>query len=583
MISVDFIENEFIVSCPAWDNERIKSAPGRKFDGKKKVWYVPSTKAAAVFLHRNYSEDEQTDAAIAKIKQLKEIKLSTEKFPSWFKFKNEPMSHQVDALDHVWGNKEIALFMEMRTGKTFVTINWGAALAMEGKINSMVVIVPNMITLVWEDELKIHCPIPVNSHVITAGSKKKTERFIEDTDTEGMKVLIVAVEAFSQGNAWEYVKKFCLIHKNACIVDESSRIKNNRSIRTDRVIEIGGLSEYRAILTGTPITQGIQDLYSQFRFLNWEILGYKSEYSFKHEHCIMGGFEGRKIVGYRRVSDIIDATKPYVYQCKAVDVIDLPPMVYEYRIVEPNTTQKRLLKELGDPFMMATNIGDKAIEVETVLERMTRFQQIAGGLFPYEEDGEYKVMRIKDKNPKLNALMETIEELPEGTKMIIWARFRPEIELISDALAEKYGQHAVVEFHGGIEKEQRRKNIHRFQQTNYNNLDKRCLFLVTNQQSAGMGLELSAASVHLFYSQSFSYEERMQAEARTNSKHQKANSILYVDFRVNHKIDKMIATAIKTKKSMAEYVRDKMSDDKLMDDAVKNAVDIKKSLIDKFS
>jgi len=552
MISVHFNGKDFEVKCPPFDAERIKGAPDRKWNKKTNTWHVPATRAGAMYLGQNYSDSEKTNEARAKIKQLKEIKRAESYFPAWFKFKNEPMRHQMEALNQTWGNNEIGLFMEMRTGKTFVAINWAAALAMSGEINGMLVIVPNSITLVWEDQLDEHCPIPVHSHVVRAGDKTRTQRFIEDTTTEGFKVLIVGVEALSQGTAWKYVQSFCSTHQIATVVDESSRIKNATSTRTKRVIDFGGGSKYRAILTGTPVTQGIQDLFAQFKFLNWKIIGVKSEYAFKARYCIMGGFENRKVIGYRNIGEIIENTKPYIYQCQAKDVLDLPDKVYEMRLVEPNKTQVRLFKELGDPFLMATNIDDKILEAETVLERMIRYQQIAGGVFPYSnEDGGYDWQFIPDKNAKMNAMVEDIGDLPRGTKVIIWAVFRPEIEVIVDHLVQEFGHEAVAQFHGGVDNEQRKVNVHRFQ----NNSE--CLFFVANK-AASMGLELSAASVHLFYSRSFSYEDNIQAEARTNSKNQKANSILYIDYRINHKIDKDIAKALKMKKSMADYVTGEM-------------------------
>lgn len=556
MISVDFDGEEFIINCPAFDNERIKRAPDRKWDNKLKSWRVPATRTGANYLNQSYNNTEKTEKAVDKMRELTKQNQNIEMFPAWFKFKNEPMAHQREALNKTWGLEEMGLFMEMRTGKTFVAINWAACLGMEGKINGAIVVVPNAITLVWEDQLEEHSPIPVHSHVISAGDKKKTKVFLEDMETEGFKVLIVGIEALSQGKAWEYVQKFAMMHKVAMIVDESSRIKNGRSTRTKRVIDIGGLAHYRAILTGTPITQGIEDLFAQFKFLNWKILGFKSEFAFRSRHCTMGGFENRKIIGYEHINEIIDSAKPYVYQCVAAEVMDLPPKIYEERIVEPTKEQARLLKELGDPFKMATNIGDSVLETETVLERMTRYQQIAGGLFPFDDDeGGYEVMKIPGKNPKMEAMIDTLEDLPKGTKVIIWARFRQEVEFIVEHLVATYGESAVSEFHGGVDKDQRKINVHTFQEDDSN------LFFVTNQQTGGMGLELSAASAHFYFSNSFSYEERIQSEARTNSKHQKAKSILYVDFRINHKIDKMIARALKVKKSMADYIRGEIGND----------------------
>lgn len=562
MISVHFNGKEFEVKCPAFDNERIKAAPDRRWDKKAKVWKAPATRAVAMYLAQNYSNSEKTNEGQRKIQELKTIQVSNDRFPAWFKFKNDPMKHQFNALNKIWGNREAALFMAMRTGKTFVAINWGVALAMSGEVTGMIVVTLSTITFDWEDQLIDHSPIPIQSHIVKAGDKTRTQRFIDDTEMEGFKVLIVGVEAFSQGKAHEYVRQFAMKHKCAMVVDESSAIKNSTKIRSERITDIGGLCKFRMILTGTPITQGIHDLYGQFKFLNWNIIGIKSEFAFRARYCIMGGFEQRQVVGYRHIGELLENVKPYVFQCTAEEVMDnLPEKVFELRLVEPNKTQKRLFKELGDPKKMETQLeavvnGQESLlflETDTVLERMIRYQQIAGGHFAYGNDeGEYEITVIPEKNPKLEALMADIEILPKNEKIIIWSVFRPEIDLLVNAITEKYGLESCAQFHGGVDNEQRKVNVHRFQ----NNDD--CRFFIANR-AASKGVELSAASIHLFYSRSFSYEDNIQAEARTDSKNQKAKSVLYIDYRINLKIDKQIYKAYSTKTGMANYVKGEMA------------------------
>ena len=554
MISVHFNGKEFEVKCPAFDNMRIKGAPDRRWDKKSGAWKAPATRAVSMYLAQNYADSEKTNEAQTKIKELKTIQINKDLFPAWYKFNSPPMKQQIAALNQIWGNEEAALFMAMRTGKTFVAINWSVALAMSGNVQGMIVVTLSAVTFDWEGQLNEHSPIPINQHTIKSGNKDRTQRWIDNKDDEGFKVLIVGLEAFSQGNAWEYVRQFAMKYKCVMIVDESSGIKNSTKIRSQRISDIGGICKYRAILTGTPITQGIEDLFGQFKFLNWGIIGIKSEFAYRARYCIMGGFEQRQVVGYRHMGEILDNVRPYVYQCTIEEANpNLPEKIFELRLVEPNKTQKRLFKELGDKNLMATNIGDLFLETDTVLERMIRYQQIAGGHFPYGNDeGGYDIVVIPETSPKLKAMMQDIEILPKDTKIIIWSVFRPEIDLIVEALTKKYGIASCAEFHGGVDKDQRAANVHRFQE------DDDCRFFIANK-SASKGVELSAANVHLFYSRSFSYEDNIQAEARTDSAKQEAESILYIDYRINLKIDKQIYKAYSTKKGMADYVTEAMS------------------------
>lgn len=551
-VAVDFDKNEFTVQCPVFDNERVKAAPERRWDKNSKKWRLPATRSNAQYLAQNYADMEKSDKARAMIKQLKQNTVPDIKFPSWFRFKNKPMKHQNDALDQFYGLKAAAAFMEMRTGKSYVAINLGSVRAMEGEINAFVVVVDAAYKVVWEDEFKEHCPIEYNLLIAESGKYDKIDRFTRDTDTPGLKVLVTAVEGYSQGNLFKHVEKFMLAHNCMMTVDESTSIKNPGKIRSKRVCDLGGLAEYRLILTGTPITQGIEDLFGQFKFLDWKIIGMKSQFAFNNRYCVMGGFEGRNIVGYRNVVELMENIKPFVYQITADEVYDPLEKIREKAHVEPTKEQKRMFDELGDPFQMSTIQGDNLLEVETVLERMTRYQQIASGLFPYwdELDQCYKVEPIRGKNPKIEAMLDVISKMRPETKVIVWATFQPEIRFISEALASQYGADSVCEYHGQ-NVEVRGEEYQRFKTS------PEARFFVTNK-SGSKSLELSAASAHVFVSRSFSYETNKQAEARTNSGKQVSKGILYFDIVMNHKIDKMIHAAYARKQSMADYVREQM-------------------------
>jgi SNF2 family DNA or RNA helicase len=308
---------------------------------------------------------------------------------------------------------------------------------------------------------------------------------------------------------------------------------------------------YKTILTGTPVTQGMQDLYSQMYFLDPNIIGSKSYFTFKARYCVMGGFEGRQIIGYTNQEELLDKIAPHSIMIKKTEMMDLPDKTYEKLYVDPTKDQKKALKELGDPFEMATVVDDKMLEVETILERMTRYQQIVGGHFPFDQvDGTHGIMPFPGKNPKAEALVEFIEDLPQETKVIIWARFVPEIDLIADALAPLGG---VVTYTGATPADDRKRILQQFQE------DPHTRFFVSNPSMGGIGITLTAASVAVYYSNTFSLEDRLQSEGRNHRKGQ-VNKVTYVDIIMNHDIDQAIVTALHKKQSIADYVDERLQD-----------------------
>lgn len=549
---------DFYIKCQQFDNERAKAVPSRKWDAETRLWFAPVCLESAQYINTAYTIDEIEPCAREHLSMALAIDSAckTMPFPVDFPYKNPPRPYQLDGLNRSYGMHEFGLFMEMRTGKSYVDINLAAAYFLNRQITGyLIVMFPGAIKTTWKLQLEEHMPVPYELLVVSSGQDKKAEAF-NALETDKLKVMVVGIESISNttASAATAMKVFVKNHKVKFTIDESTCIKNPKAItnkkskkitRVKLCWDLAGSCEYRMIMTGTPVTQGVEDLYSQFRFLNWTILGYKSYFTYRNAHCIMGGFENKKITGYTNVNKVIAAVTPYIYQISTKDAIGIPDEVVETVIVEPSKEQGRLLKELGDPYDMIATLGDEVLEVETILERMVRYQQIVGGHFPHKTEDGYEVIQLKD-NPKMNALEGIIDTLGKGERAIIWARFVPEILAIADMLERR--SQSYVTYRGGMTDDERERAQRSFMEEGGPR------FWVASQQASARGVELAAASVHIFYSNSFSYDDRKQASMRTSSSHQKAKSILYVDIQMNHKIDKQIINALQYKQSIADYV-----------------------------
>ena len=539
---------------------RARMGPDRKWDPKNKVWRMPLVESTGRFIRKHFREDEIDPVLLAIFEEMdsRKKKRETSSFPLWYRFKNKPMDHQIEALNKAWGKPAFALFMEMGTGKTFTAINWSCALIMDAQAQGLLVICPTSIKAVWKNEIQLHSPIDLDVFILEAGGQREFDRWMK-TETSKSRVLVVGVESLSQGSAHSIATEFAATVHPAMVVDESSRIKTPNATRTTRCWDIGVLCPNRMILTGTPITQGMQDLFAQYRFLDWTIINQKSFFAFRNRYCLMGGFESRQIVGYVNVDELMEYVAPYTYIVKKEDVLDLPPKVYETIQVEPNPEQARVFQSLNNKYDMRADLGDKELEVETILERMTRYQQVAGGLFPFKEDEEspnkYGTERFPGKNPKMEAMMEMIDDLDHSAKVIIWARFIPEQVWIVEELEKRYGKQSTVYFAGGMNTDERLDAIDMFQNSDTHR------FFVSSPTLGGIGLTLTAASYVVYYSNSFSLEDRLQSEDRAHRKGQ-TKSVTYIDIQMNHKIDKDIELALKSKKSVAQYVEDQIRSQK---------------------
>tara|TARA_R110000744_G_scaffold352095_1_gene458124 strand:+ start:6966 stop:8657 length:1692 start_codon:yes stop_codon:yes gene_type:complete len=555
-IEYDSKSNKFLMTPGFGENGLVVGMPERRFRKGTGVWAVPALKQNIVYMEqhlnnpRMYSEEALAAFNVRRQKIAMaepEAKVpGTHLFPAWFKFKNKPMNHQQQALEKFFPLDEAAILFEQGLGKTFTAINLACAWRMTDKIDSVIVICPSSIKQVWEEEIAKHSPLPYQSHVLESGKYTKAVGFLEKrSDFQWM---VVGVESFSQGDAIEYATRYMLGRRCMMIIDESSRIKTPNKIRTDRCIKLGELAKKRVILSGTALTQGLEDFYTQFAFLNKDIIGYNSYYSFRAQYCVLRSIpisatrSISTIVGYKNEAEFIQLVAPYSMRVEKTILPDMPEKVYTTRYVTMNPTQKRLYNEMKHE--LYNEINGVEYEVSTVLEQMLRLQQITGGHYA-RDDGEKVVPTpIPGKNPKIQELMSVLDEV--SGKVIVWVQFRSEVDLIVDALHKAKVQY--VQFHGGCDEGEKRFAVQNFRADPATKV-----FVAT--RAAAYGLTLTEASTAVYFSQSYSLEEYSQNQDRIHRIGQK-EVCNYIHLTCDKTIDTKVIKALQDKKAVADLIYD---------------------------
>jgi len=456
-----------------------------------------------------------------------------------FMFKTRPFEHQRKAFYMSRDKESFGLLMEQGTGKTKVIIDNAAYLYSQNKISALVVIAPNGVHRNWLDkEIPEHMPdwCPVKCVYYYSGMHKthkaKFDSVISSEDC--LRVFSFNVEAFVSNAAVALMNKILLSNNAMLVVDESSRIKRPGAKRTKTITKFSKQADYKRIMTGTPVTKGPEDVYSQFKFLDPNILGYDSFYSFKARYCIMGGYENKQIVSYQNIPELTRNIEGHSFRVLKKDCLDLPPKIYQRHYVEMSPKQKRLYDEMRKEFI--AELEGETIDAPEAITRLLRLQQIVCGWFP-AEDG---VVPIDDKNIRLQALLEILSDI--DSKVIIWARFKADLKAIERALGE-----LAVAYHGDVSNDQRAIAVERFQN------DPKIRYFIGQPQSGGIGLTLTAANYAIYYSNSFDLEIRLQSEDRCHRIGTK-NRVTYIDIECRKTIDKKIITALRTKKNLADYI-----------------------------
>lgn len=558
----------------------MREFPSRRFDPKHKVWKMPLVKANIDHLesvrHKyTFKLDESAQSAVDNFKAIT-IRPPKSQFPyhlydfSKSEKKYEPMEHQRKMMDLAWSYDSFAWFAKMGTGKTFAAIHVAMARWMAGQIDAVVIICPSTLRKTWMKELAkfATCKYDYRIHETKATWLEEFYSKKSRYPDNALPILGVSVEGLGVSTAlYGSVCGFYVDRRVFTIVDESSRIKNPDAKRTERVITLGTASAYRAILNGTPIALGIQDLYSQYEFLDPNIIGMGDYWAFRTRFLEHGGYDGKQLVGYKNVEELMEKILPYTVEV-GKDVLNLPPKVPVQRYITLTPEQRTLIRVAVKGKKLA---DDPDIKVSNSLEKRLRCRQIVGGWFPKKItvekiiDGfpaleESTELIPLDQNPKLDDLIQLIEDNYAGSKFIIWTGFVHEIEHIGRILAKKYGECAVAHYYGLTDMDTRSQVEDRYCN------DPTLRIVIANPTTAGLGLTFISGEndVMVYYSGTDAYIDRAQSEDRSHRIGQN-NSVTIVDLIAEKSVDEVIFDSIQYKMSIEEYIMTKIAEGYSMD------------------
>lgn len=539
----------------------------RKWDSDHSVWQVKPTR-------RNVEHIRAAFPDIAWTQEAKDLIIKTEapfverredladlvtRATKDFDFKTQPYEHQLEAFALAKDATAFALFMEQGTGKTKSTLDNAAYLFGRGKIQGLFIICPKSVKSTWVEQIAIHFPDWVERDILMWQSGKTKDKHVDEmtVDPSRLAVFIMNIDAFSAGTGVRAAEKFVKKFRTMMVVDESSKIKNPQAKRTKVCISVGKHASYRRILTGTPVTQAPLDLFTQFKFLDENILGFSSYYAFRNRYALLEEMRGpggqsnfKKVVSYVNLTELQDTITPFSYRVTKDECLDLPDKIYRRLVVDLTPEQRKAYNSLVLE-MEAEIEGVGSISVTMALTLLLRLQQVVGGFFPTTEEEREQGVRyhsIPGKNPKIEAIMEDLEDQPG--KALIWARFRAEIDLMVKALRKTYGDEAVGEFHGGVSEHDRTAVRQAFQDP-----DNPLRFLVLQVDTGGIGLTLTAADKAYYLSNGFSLESRLQSEARNHRAGSEIHhKIVYTDVVAKDTLDDKVLRTLREKLSLANVI-----------------------------
>lgn len=429
--------------------------------------------------------------------------------------------------------------MEQGTGKTLTAIAVAGRAFLDGQIQRVLVISPASVVPVWPKEFAEYAAFPFDCRPLLGDTKKRSALLSEwPADTTRLQVAVVNYEATWRDPLLSTIKAW---KPDMIICDESQRIKTHDAQQSKTIHELGKLAKYRLILSGTPINNNPLDIYSQYKFADPSIFG-SSYYAFRNRYAVMGGYEGKQIIAYKNLDELKAKIHSISFRVTKADALDLPDTVDQvlYCQLEPKarSAYDKLVKD-----SVAKLSNERTISATNVLSQLLRLSQLTGG---YVGDDTGRLSQAS--KAKMQTLDETLDDLlSAGKKVVIFARFTPEIQAITELANKKETNPAMID--GSVSMAVRGEEVKRFQ------TDPNCRVFVAQIQSAGLGITLTAADTAIFYSLDFSYANYEQARARIHRLGQR-NTCTYIHLLAQDTVDEKIMAALKAKKSVADNIVD---------------------------
>ena len=430
-------------------------------------------------------------------------------------------------------SKGCAYLMDMGTGKTITTIAVAGTLFKTGHIKRLLVVAPKSIVNVWQQEFDKFAAFPYTLAVLDGDGSKKADT-IRHMDSAGLAVIVVNYES-----CWRLETDIARWRPDMIVCDESSKIKNPQAKCSKALHRLGKNSEYNLILTGTPITNSPLDFFSQYKFLDEGIFG-SSFYGFRGKYAILGGYQNHQIVGYKKLTDLVQKAHSVAYRIRIDEAVELPEFIDEIRPVVLEKKAQQVYDGI-DKDSFAELMGGE-VTARNVLTRLLRLSQCTGGFIRDDNNGIVEEI----SRAKLEALEDIIDEcMEQDKKVVVFARFVPEIDSIAKMLEKKNIGYSLIK--GDVT--DRAEQVQQFQ------TDPNIKVFIGQLQTTGMGLTLTAGTVAVYYSLDFSYANYEQSRARVRRIGQTKRGV-YIHLVCKDTIDEKVMAALKQKADVSKLLVD---------------------------
>lgn len=334
--------------------------------------------------------------------------------------KYTPHNYQKYAAEFIENHKTAAIFLDMGLGKTIITLTAINDLCFDTfEVQKVLVIAPLRVARdTWSAEIKKWEHLKHLKYSVVIG-----------TETERLAALNTPADIYiinRENVVWLVEDSGFPFDFDMVVIDELSSFKSHRSKRFKSLMKVRPVIKRMVGLTGTPSSNGLMDLWAEFKLLDMGkrlgrfITHYRDEFfrPDKRNGQVIFSYkpkDGAEDEIYRRISDI-------TISMKAAEHLKMPDCVMNTVSVNLSEKEMKMYKALKTDLVLS--VGNREIDAVNAGALSNKLSQMANGAV-YDENKTY----IEIHSRKLDALEDLIEQA-NGKPVLVAYWFKHDFERI---------------------------------------------------------------------------------------------------------------------------------------------------------
>lgn len=358
---------------------------------------------------------------------------------------------------------------EMGLGKTLQAITTAELYKKELGINRVLIVCPTSLKYQWKSEIERFTDNSV--HVIEGSLIKRTAQY------QYVDAFYVIVSYHTMTQDLDLLNK---MEADMVILDEAQRIKNWKTKVSQQIKKL--ITPYAIILTGTPLENKLEELYSIIQLIDVFRLG--PVYRFLNQYQISD--ESGKVVGYKNLHEISKLLADILIRRTKKEVLSQLPKRMDKNLFVPMTQEQMDIHNgLGDNVAKLVSKWRKfgflnETDRRRLILSLSQMRMVC--------DSTYILDQKTRHDTKIEEVMNILDEFLENSdeKVVIFSQWERMTRLVAQELTER--EIKFENLHGGIESTKRKDLL-----DNFKNDPNSRVFLSTD--AGGVGLNLQSASL----------------------------------------------------------------------------------------